>query len=218
MRALAIASALLSVVLFTLSGALARASDTPPVVVVGPNGQTDACLSNQHSGVNPSSSSTGNTVQLSDRACATAPQSATGQTGATPVSGSRAPAQTSSSGSAASAAAVTAADAIGLRIASIRINTRGIAKTRRLGIVVTVRDQRKRVVRYAVISLGCTRGANGVAGCRQSSFSNRLGRATFRLRLGAHVTARRVSIAITARTPKTQVRKVVTVRLPRRAT
>ena len=216
MRALAIACALFSVLLFTLNGALARASD-PPVVVVAPSGQADACLSSEHSGVNPPGSNAGNTVQLADRPCTTAPQSAAGQIGATQAGETRAPAQTSG-GSAASTAVVTAADAVGLRIASIRIDARGIAKTRRLGVIVTVRDQRKRVVRYAVISLGCTKGAHGVAGCRQSSFSNGLGRASFRLKLGAHVTARRISLAVTARTPRFQARKLVTVRLPKLAT
>jgi len=41
MRALAIASALFSVLLFTLNDALARASD-PPVATVRPNGQAHA--------------------------------------------------------------------------------------------------------------------------------------------------------------------------------
>jgi len=43
MRALAIASALFSVLLFIVSGALARVSD-PPAVVVGKSGHTDARL------------------------------------------------------------------------------------------------------------------------------------------------------------------------------
>jgi hypothetical protein len=65
MRALVIASALFSVLLFIVSGALARVAD-PAVAVVGPSRQTNA-------------------VRLADRAC-TAPQSAAARRGSTPAS------------------------------------------------------------------------------------------------------------------------------------
>jgi hypothetical protein len=222
------------------TGAVAHASE-PPVVAVGPvssptgaatasgsagsTGETDACLNNQHSGVSPSPS---NAAQVTDRACTAAAstdgstQPAGGQASKTRApaqsgGGSRSGGNTSSRGT-AHAAAVTAANATGLRIASIRITTRGIAKARRFSVLVTIRDQRKRLVRYAVISLGCSHAARGIAGCTQSTFSNRGGQATFRLRLTKHLAARHLSIAITARTPHARVRKLVSMHLPKPTT
>jgi len=223
--------------LLALSGASARAASAPPVVTLGPlsgpnntattsgsassNGDAAACVNGQHSGVTPSSpSGAANVVQLADSSCSTAaPTDGTGQAGSPQASHKQAPAKKSGAGTAAShgtaqAGAVTAANAVGLRIASIRIDRRGIAAARRLRLVVTVRDQAKHVVSHAVISVGCPRSARGVTGCTQSTFSNRLGQAAFQLRLGKPASGRRLSIVVSARTPTTRVRKLVTVRLP----
>jgi hypothetical protein len=244
MKALVVTSAVFLGAVLAFS-TLARASD-PPVVSVGPvggpndttpssastasNGQTDACVSNQHSGVDPAASTTTGAVQLTDRTCGapiqgnTAGQAAGAQAGGAPATEARAPAQTSSGGGAVASAGtarsstVTAASAVGLRIASVRVTKRGMTKTRSFSVVVTVSDRFNRSVRYAFIALGCRHAARGVAGCKQSSFSNARGRATFRLRLGKHVHAHRLSISLTARTPKARAQKLVTVRLAKAAT
>lgn len=199
MKTFAAVSVLCLAATLASSGALARAS-APPVASVGPlsapngagtasgsaapDGATDACVNNQHSGVDPSSSSATSAVQLSDHTCNTV-ASAPAQTSSAQASKRRTPAQSSSSsasatsGGAAQSSAVTAAEAVGLRIASIRVDARRIAKTRRLRVLVTVRDQRKRMVLHARISLSCPHAARGVAGCTQTTFSNRHGQAAF---------------------------------------
>jgi hypothetical protein len=211
MKVLGVVNALCLAGLLAWCGASARAASAPPVVSgrVSSNGDTAACVNDQHSGVTPSSpSGGGSAVQLADSSCRTA----------APTGGSRQTGSARASHSQAQAGAVTAANAVGLRIASIRIDRRGIATARRVRLLVTVRDQAKHVIRYAVISVGCPRGARGVTGCTQSTYSNRLGQAAFQLRLGKQASGRRLSIAVTARTPTTRVRKLVTVRLPKLTT
>lgn len=241
MKALAVLSALCLAAFLAWSGAAARAVSDPPIVDIGPlggggtapmsgsvgsGGDANACVNSQHSGATPTSSPSGagNVVQVADRSCSSAgPTDGAGQAGSPQASQRRSsagtrPSGTAASGGAAHAGAVTAANAIGLRIASIRIDRRSFAKARRLKLVVTIRDLRKRVVRYGVIALGCPRSARGIPGCRQSTFSNRLGQASFQLRLGATASGQRLTLAVTARTPKAQVRKLVTLRLPRLTT
>src|SRR6266478_1879214 len=187
MKAPAVLSALCLAAMLAWTGTSAHASSAPPVVAIGPlsdpndtattsgsvgsNGATDACINSQHSGVSPSSpSGAGNVVQLADSTCNTAaPTDSSGPAGSAQASQKQKAATASSTRTAASrgtaqAGAVTAANAVGLRIASIRIDRRRIATAHRLRLLVTIRDQRKRVVRDAVISLGCPRNARGVAG------------------------------------------------------
>src|SRR2546430_1490398 len=151
------------------SAAVAMAAG-PPVVsagpVVGPSGtatasgtvasggQTDACVNDQHSGASPSGSDTSGAAQVNDRGCAAGSQPGGGSPGGGQASGSRSGAsasgaqagggraQTASVGGArARTSIVMAAQAVGLRIASIRFSTACSHSTRRLGVQVAEDDR-----------------------------------------------------------------------------
>ena len=218
----------------------------PPVVsagpVVGPSGtatasgtvasggQTDACVNDQHSGANPSGSDTSGAAQVNDRGCAAGGQPGGGSPGGGQAAGSRSGAsasgaqagggraQTASVGGArARTSVVMAGQAVGLRIASIRFSTAGINSTRRLGVQVTVRDRRGLLVRDAIVSIAGLRGGSSTIACTMAAYSDRLGRASFRLPVDAKLGGKRVLVAVSARTPQARVRRVAAVRLPRLA-
>ncbi|HEY2935571.1 MAG TPA: hypothetical protein VGJ25_03175 [Gaiellaceae bacterium] len=104
--------------------------------------------------------------------------------------------------------------AFGLRIASIRFATRGIKTSKRLGVLVTVRDRRGFLVRDAIVSIAGVPGTRSPIAWRQAAYSNRLGQATFRLPLEQRMGGKRLLVAITARTPKVQAHRVAAVHLP----
>ena len=74
---------------------------------------------------------------------------------------------------AAQAAFVSAKNALGVRIASIRFYTKGIKKTKRVRMIVTIKDRRGLLVRGAKVSVRSMRAAwvRGVRGVRSRSIS-----------------------------------------------
>jgi hypothetical protein len=119
--------------------------------------------------------------------------------------------------SAASASSsVAAKDALGVKIASVRYFTKRIRTTKRLRIVVTVKDRRNLFVRGAVVTV---RGAKArqLAGRAALKRTNRKGQVGFVLRLRQGAFGKRVVIVATAKTPAAKTARRTSVRLPRLA-
>ncbi len=117
---------------------------------------------------------------------------------------------------AAAVAYVQAANAIGIRIASVRYNTKGIRKTKRLRMVVTVKDRRGFLVRGARVTVRSVRSAR-VVGRAKVKRSNKKGQAGFVLGLRSKAFGKRLVMMATAKTPTAKASKRTSVRVPRRA-
>jgi hypothetical protein len=109
-----------------------------------------------------------------------------------------------------------AANAIGIRIASVRYYTKRIRKTKRLRMVVKVKDRRGFVVRGARVTVRSVRSAR-VVGRAKVKRSNKKGQAGFVLRLRSKAFGKRLVMMATAKTPTAKASKRTSVRLPRRA-
>jgi hypothetical protein len=116
----------------------------------------------------------------------------------------------------ASTAYVSAENAVGLRIASIRYSTKRIRSTKRLGIAVTVRDQRGLLVRGAKVAVRSTRPGRVANRTRVKSSSIR-GKVAFTMRLRSKAFGKRFIVLATAKTPSARAAKRSSVRLPRLA-
>jgi hypothetical protein len=108
-----------------------------------------------------------------------------------------------------------AANAIGIRIASVRYYTKGIRKTKRLRMVVKVKDRRGFVVRGARVTVRSVRSAR-VVGRAKVKRSNKRGQAAFVLRLRSKAFGKRLVMMATAKTPTAKASKRTSVRVPRR--
>jgi hypothetical protein len=117
---------------------------------------------------------------------------------------------------AAAATSVAAKNALGVKIASVRYFTKRIRTTKRLRVVVTVKDRRNLFIRGAVVTL---RGAKArqIAGRAALKRSNRKGQVGFVLRLRPGAFGKRVVIVATAKTPSAKAARRTSVRLPRLA-
>jgi hypothetical protein len=193
---------------------------------VGSQGDADACLADQHSGVSPSASQDG-LVQLNDAACASEQgAAATGETGSggggassasTASTGSSAAASTGAAagGGLASSAAWVAADAArGIRIARVQYLTQSVATTRKLRVLVTLRDIANRRVRHAIVSLGPVAGAQRTVAGTTATYTNRLGQASLAVAATERMLGRRLLLRITARTPSARAVTIGSVLLP----
>jgi hypothetical protein len=220
----------------------ARADTTPPVVSVGPvsdpnntvtgsgtassAGQTDTCVNGQHSGTAPQSPDA-NGVRVNDRACQTntstsadsaqsansSPTSSGNRTTSSSTGNSRA--GTASAKRARSASAtVAASQALGLRITRIRYLTTAVQATKRLQVLVTVRDLRGQRVRDAIVSIRRVPGAKLTITSTQATYSNRLGQASFVVPVPKQTLGKRLLLLIAARTPKAHALAFGSVRLP----
>jgi hypothetical protein len=224
---------------FALSAAALLMASTAaadePILTIGNNGTVDACLGDQHSGVNTEAT---NPIALNDRSCA-ATSGGSGGSGGSGSSGSSgssggsgggssqggvgAAAPSSPSGSAAPAAPsaptagaawVSASGALGLRIASVRVQLTGVTASKRFLVVVTLRDLRGKLVRGGIVKVDRVPGAVNTIRGSDATFTNRVGKA----RLGAAVTKKqlgtRVLVRISARTPKARALQLRSVYLP----
>jgi hypothetical protein len=228
----------LGIALTASATSVATAADDPPVVSVGPvttpdgttssgdvqsDGQTDACVNDQHSGADPSSSEATGVAEVNDTSCTTGgsssgggTQSASSESGASSGSGGSQP------GSAAGGAGqssgkqtvtVSAADANGIRISGLRYRTRGIRATKRLGVSVTVRDALGRSIQNAIVSLGGVAGAKTTLSCTHATYSNSAGKARFSVPVGKELLGRRLLVRVVGRTPTASARRIGSVRL-----
>jgi hypothetical protein len=116
----------------------------------------------------------------------------------------------------ASATSVAAAAAQGIRIAKIRYITKNVRRTKRMRMVVTVRDRRGLLIRNATISVR-SRYARRIFRNPKAKKSNRVGQAAFLMRARNKAFGKRLVMITLAKTPKAKVSKSSSVRIPRLA-
>jgi hypothetical protein len=113
---------------------------------------------------------------------------------------------------------VSAAGAQGVVISRVRLDTRQLAKTKRFGVVVTVKDRRGYLIRGAALRVSAKPQRHLATGAVRAGFTGRLGQArfTYRLRSGAVATASKqfLTIATRASTPRASASLQVKLRLP----
>jgi hypothetical protein len=117
---------------------------------------------------------------------------------------------------ASTAAFVSAENAVGLRIARVRYSAKRIRSTRRLGIVVTVKDRRGLLVRGAKVTVRST-SPRRVANHTRVKSSSIKGKVAFTMRLRSNAFGKRFVIVARAKTPTAKAAKRSSVRLPRLA-
>ena len=110
---------------------------------------------------------------------------------------------------------VSATDAHGVQIAKIRYFAKGIKKTKRLRVVVTVRDRRNRLIHGAVVKLRSPR-TDRILGRSFTKSTNLNGKVTFILRVRREAFGKRTRFVTTAQTPSAKVSKRTSVRLPQK--
>jgi hypothetical protein len=118
--------------------------------------------------------------------------------------------------SASAATSVSAAAAQGIRIAKIRYITKSVRRTKRMRMVVTVRDRRGLLIRNATISVR-SKYARRIFRNPRAKKSNRVGQAAFLLRARKQAFGKRLVMVTLAKTPKAKVSKASGVRIPRLA-
>jgi hypothetical protein len=116
-----------------------------------------------------------------------------------------------------SSTTVSAAQAVGVRITSVRFFAKKIKKTKRLRMLVTVKDRRGLKIRGAVINVVSTKGGRLVRRAAAKR-SNKAGQVGYVLRLRPKAFGKRLVLVTTAKTPKAKAAKRISVRLPRLAT
>jgi hypothetical protein len=115
---------------------------------------------------------------------------------------------------ASSQAFVSAKSALGVRIASVRYFTKRIKTTKRLRVLVTVKDRRGLLVRGAKVSVKSVKKAL-VRGAGKPRSTNRKGQASFVMRLRPKAFGKRFAVITKAKTPTARASKRSAVRLPR---
>jgi hypothetical protein len=109
---------------------------------------------------------------------------------------------------------VAAAGAQGVRIAKIRYITRNVRRTKRMRMVITVKDRRGLLIRNATVSVR-SRYARRIARNPRAKKTNRVGQAAFLLRARDRAFGRRLVMITVAKTPKAKASKASSVRIPR---
>jgi hypothetical protein len=112
------------------------------------------------------------------------------------------------------ATTVSAAQAVGVRITSVRFFAKKIRTIKRLRMVVTVKDRRGLKIRGAVITVASTKPGR-LARRAAAKRSNKAGQVGYVLRLRPKAFGKRLVLVTTAKTPKAKAAKRVSVRLPR---
>lgn len=111
---------------------------------------------------------------------------------------------------------VTAAQAIGLKIAKVRYHTKRVARTKLLRMVVTVKDRRGYLVRGAKVTVR-SRAAGRLTKRTHVKRSAKTGQAGFLLRVRSATLGKRLVMVAVARTPHAKASKVTSVRLAKPA-
>jgi hypothetical protein len=111
-----------------------------------------------------------------------------------------------------STSTVSARDAVGLRITKIRYIRKGVLRTHRIRMIVTVRDARGRLIRGATIRV--TAKGHKLARRPQATHSGSKGRATIPLRVSSSAYGKRLVTVTVAKTPHAKASKRSAVRVP----
>jgi hypothetical protein len=109
---------------------------------------------------------------------------------------------------------VAATGAIGVRITKIRYITRSVRRTKRLRMIVTVKDRRGLLIRNASISVR-SKYARRIVRNPRAKKSNKVGQAAFLLRARNRAFGKRLVMVTLAKTPSAKANKSSSVRLPR---
>ena len=109
---------------------------------------------------------------------------------------------------------ISAKGAQGVRIAKIRYITRSVRRTKRLRMIVTVRDRQNRLIRGATVSVR-SRFARRITRNPRAKKTNRVGQAAFLLRARNRAFGKRLVMVTLARTPSAKATKSSSVRIPR---
>jgi hypothetical protein len=107
---------------------------------------------------------------------------------------------------------VSASSAVGLKIAKVRYIAKGVARTRRFRMIVTVKDTRGLLVRGAKIKIR-SKAAGRLTRRAQTKTSTKLGQAAFVLRAKPRFLGKRVVMVTVARTPTAKAAKTTSIRL-----
>jgi hypothetical protein len=121
---------------------------------------------------------------------------------------------TSSIFTTAAGRSVSAAGARGVRIARIRYITRNVRRTKRLRVVVTLKDRRGLLIRNGSVSVRSRFGGRIFRNPRAKR-TNRVGQAAFLLRARKAAFGKRLVMITVAKTPSAKASKSSSVRLPR---
>lgn len=115
---------------------------------------------------------------------------------------------------AAAGTTVAAAQAVGVRVASVRYVTKGFRKTKRVRMIVTVKDSLGRLIRGATVQV---RGAPAtrLVGRPKLKRTDKLGRASFLLKPRARAYGKRLYTITLAKTPSAKVQRKTSVRVPK---
>ncbi len=111
-----------------------------------------------------------------------------------------------------STSTVSARDAVGIRIAKIRYIRKGVLRTHRIRMIVTVRDARGRLIRGATIRV--TANGHKLAKQPRATRSGSKGRATIALRVASSAYGKRLVTVTVAKTPHAKAMKRTAVRVP----
>jgi hypothetical protein len=107
---------------------------------------------------------------------------------------------------------VAASSAVGLKIAKVRYVAKGVARTKRLRMIVTVKDSRGYLVRGATITVR-SRAAGQLVRRSQAKKSSKVGQASFVLRVKPRTLGKRLVMVTVGRTPKARAAKTTSLRL-----
>jgi hypothetical protein len=110
---------------------------------------------------------------------------------------------------------VEASQAVGVRIARVRYFTKGIRRTKRLRVVVTVKDRRGFLVRNASVSVRSVK-PRWILRNPKAKRTTGFGQASFVLTAGQRAFGKRLKLVIRAKTPHAKQRKAGSVPLPSR--
>lgn len=111
---------------------------------------------------------------------------------------------------------VSAANAVGVRITSIRYYAKKVRTTKRVRMLITVKDRRGLRIRGAKVTVKSVRTGRVIGRARIKS-TTRQGQASFVLRLRPKAFGKRLVLVATAKTPKAKASKRTSIRLPQRA-
>jgi hypothetical protein len=111
-----------------------------------------------------------------------------------------------------STSTVSARNAVGIRIAKIRYIRKGVLRTHRIRMIVTVRDARGRLIRGATIRV--TAKGHKLARRPRATQSGSKGRATIPLRVSSSAYGKRLVTVTVAKTPHAKAQKRSAVRVP----
>ena len=109
---------------------------------------------------------------------------------------------------------VAATGALGVRIAKIRYITRNVRRTKRMRIVVTIKDRRGLLVRNATVSVR-SKYARRIVRNPRAKRTNRVGQAAFLLRARNRAFGKRLVMVTVAKTPMAKATKASSVRIPK---